>query len=74
MPTRPIFGEGRSRVGKKPSTAPTLIYRGNEDSMSGRWLEYRGRPVPDGPPGAFEQKVETPAKMDAKTTAIKVTH
>jgi len=47
MPTRPIFGEGRSRVGKKPSTAPALIYRGNEDSMSGRWLEYRGRPVPD---------------------------
>jgi len=24
-----------------------LIYWGNEDSMSGRWFEYRGRPVPD---------------------------
>jgi len=46
MPTRPIFGEGRSRAGKKSSTAPALIYRGNEESMSGRWLEYRGRPVP----------------------------
>ena len=46
MPTRPIFGEGRSRAGKQPSKALALIYRGNEDGMSGRWLEHRGRPVP----------------------------
>jgi hypothetical protein len=47
MPTRPIFGEGQSSAGKQPSKAPVPIYRGNEDSMSGRWFEYRGRPVPD---------------------------
>ena len=26
--------------------ALVLIHRGNEDGMSGRWLEHRGRPVP----------------------------
>ena len=35
-PTRPIFGEGRSGIGKQPSNAPISIHRGNEDSMSGR--------------------------------------
>ena len=47
MPTRPRFGEGRCKMGNQPPQEPILIYRGNEDSMSGRWFEYRGRPVPD---------------------------
>jgi hypothetical protein len=33
MPTRPVFGEGRSGMGKNPSQVP-LIYWGNEDGMS----------------------------------------
>ena len=47
MPTRPRFGEGRSKIGDQPPNEPILIYRGNEDSMSGRCFVYRGRPVPD---------------------------
>ena len=47
MLTRPRFGEGRCRMGKEPLSAPILIYRGNEDGMSGRYRAYRGRPVPD---------------------------
>jgi hypothetical protein len=45
--TRPRFGEGRSRTGKKPIYAPVLVHRGIEDGMSGKCFMQRGRPVPE---------------------------
>ena len=47
MPTRPIFGEGRSGMRKQSTYAFIPIHRGNEDGMSGRCLGQRGRPVPN---------------------------
>jgi len=38
---------GRPRRDRDVTDAPIPIHRGNGDSMSGRYLGQRGRPVPD---------------------------
>jgi len=43
----PPYIRGRPKRDRDATDPPVPIHRGNGDSMSGRYLGQRGRPVPD---------------------------